>query len=38
MTEATQGVAVPANPALHQIWFTRDGGQTWEPSTVQGRG
>jgi hypothetical protein len=38
MTEATQGVAVPANPVLHQVWFTRDGGQTWQPSTVQGRG
>jgi photosystem II stability/assembly factor-like uncharacterized protein len=38
MTEASQGVAVPENPALHQIWFTADGGQTWQPSAVQGTG
>jgi hypothetical protein len=38
MTEASQGVAVPANPALHQIWFTADGGQAWQPSAVQGTG
>jgi len=38
MTEASQGVAVPANPALHQVWFTADGGQMWQPSPVQGTG
>lgn len=38
MTEASQGVAVPANPALHQVWFTGNAGQTWQPSTVQGSG
>jgi photosystem II stability/assembly factor-like uncharacterized protein len=38
MTEASQGVAVPENPALQQIWLTTDGGQSWQPSTVQGTG
>jgi photosystem II stability/assembly factor-like uncharacterized protein len=38
MTDASQGVAVPANPALHQVWFTANGGRTWQPSTVQGSG
>jgi photosystem II stability/assembly factor-like uncharacterized protein len=38
MTEASQGVAVPENPALQQIWFTANGGQSWQPSTVQGTG
>ncbi|HEY7362225.1 MAG TPA: sialidase family protein, partial [Streptosporangiaceae bacterium] len=32
MTTATQGVAVPAGPAQHAIWFTYDGGSTWLPS------
>ena len=38
MTEASQGVAVPAEPALHEVWFTLDGGQSWQPSIVQGSG
>jgi photosystem II stability/assembly factor-like uncharacterized protein len=38
MTEASQGVAVPEDPGLHQIWFTADAGQAWQPSTVQGSG
>jgi hypothetical protein len=32
MTTAAQGVAVPADPARHAIWFTYDGGSTWQPS------
>jgi photosystem II stability/assembly factor-like uncharacterized protein len=32
MTTATQGVAVPADPAQHAVWFTYDGGRTWQPS------
>lgn len=32
MTSDTQGVALPANTSLHQIWMTRDGGQTWQPA------
>jgi hypothetical protein len=33
MTSDDQGVAVPADTSLHQIWMTRDGGQTWNPAT-----
>jgi hypothetical protein len=32
MTTDQQGVALPANTSLHQIWMTRDGGQTWQPA------
>ena len=32
MTTATQGVAVPADPSQHALWFTYDGGSTWQPS------
>jgi hypothetical protein len=34
MTTATQGVAVPADPAQHAIWLTHDGGSTWTASPV----
>ena len=34
MTTDTQGVALPANPAAGQVWFTFDGGKTWAPSHV----
>jgi hypothetical protein len=34
MTTAAQGVAVPADPAQHAVWFTYDGGRTWQPSPV----
>jgi hypothetical protein len=33
MTTNDQGVAVPANASLHEIWMTFDGGQTWAPRT-----
>lgn len=33
MTTFTQGVAVPAETSLHEIWMTFDGGQTWKPVT-----
>jgi len=33
MTTDTQGVAVPANASLHEIWMTSDGGQTWAHTT-----
>jgi photosystem II stability/assembly factor-like uncharacterized protein len=35
MTTSANGVAVPANPALHEIFITRDGGQTWRPSVIR---
>jgi photosystem II stability/assembly factor-like uncharacterized protein len=31
MTTDSNGVAVPAGPATHEIFITRDGGQTWAP-------
>ena len=36
MTNATQGVAVPADPNLHEIYVTSDGGKTWQPSPITG--
>jgi hypothetical protein len=33
MTSQTQGVAIPADTSLHQIWMTYDGGQTWQSHT-----
>ena len=34
MTNATQGVAVPVNSSLGEIFVTRDGGKTWSPSLI----
>jgi hypothetical protein len=34
MTTNNQGVAVPANASLHEVWMTHDGGLTWEPSAI----
>src|SRR5215471_16546878 len=36
MTTASQGVAVPADPAQHAIWITHDGGGTWQASPIGG--
>jgi hypothetical protein len=33
MTTSTQGVAVPADGELHEIWMTFDAGRTWAPAT-----
>lgn len=33
MTTNDQGVALPANASLHEIWMTFDGGQAWAPRT-----
>jgi hypothetical protein len=33
MTTDQQGVALPSDDSLHQIWMTQDGGQTWSPAT-----
>jgi photosystem II stability/assembly factor-like uncharacterized protein len=32
MTTNEQGVAVPADTSLHEIWMTTDGGATWAPA------
>ena len=36
LTSPAQGVAVPANPGEHAIWFTYDGGLSWAPSAIKG--
>jgi hypothetical protein len=36
LTSPSQGVAVPADTSLHELWFTFDGGQTWQPSPIAG--
>jgi photosystem II stability/assembly factor-like uncharacterized protein len=34
MTTDAQGVAVPAGPAQHAVWFTYDGGSAWQRSPL----
>jgi len=34
LTSPLQGVAVPADTSLHQLWFTFDGGQSWQASAI----
>jgi hypothetical protein len=34
MTSANQGVAVPADVTQHAVWFTFDGGQSWQASPI----
>jgi hypothetical protein len=36
MTNATQGVAVPVDARLGEVYVTSDGGQTWAPSPITG--
>ena len=36
MTDQRQGVAVPADPGLHEIFVSTDGGSTWRPSVIRG--
>ncbi|HWG14299.1 MAG TPA: hypothetical protein VG268_13590 [Streptosporangiaceae bacterium] len=36
MTSGDQGVALPADPFQHTVWFTFDSGQTWRPLAVSG--
>ena len=36
MTTAAQGVAVPADSTLGEIYVTADGGSTWYPSPIAG--
>jgi hypothetical protein len=33
MTTDDQGVAVPADMSLHEVWMTTDGGASWAPAT-----
>jgi len=34
MTGPQQGVAVPVDAAQHAVWFTFDGGQSWQESAI----
>jgi hypothetical protein len=34
MTSATQGVALPADAGLHEVFTTADGGSTWQPQAI----
>jgi hypothetical protein len=36
LTNAAQGVAVPEQAALGEIFVTRDGGRTWTPAPIAG--
>jgi hypothetical protein len=36
MTTPSQGVAVPVDASLHEIWMTTDGGQNWYPVPITG--
>ena len=36
MTTDEQGVALPARPRAGSVWFTFDGGLTWQPFPVSG--
>lgn len=36
MTDHHQGVAVPADPHLHEVFTTANGGATWQARPVQG--
>ena len=34
MTTQFDGVALPADPGLHEVFVTTDGGSTWQPHLV----
>ena len=34
MTSPADGVALPADPGLHEVFITTDGGSTWRPRAV----
>jgi hypothetical protein len=36
MTNQSQGVAVPADASLGEVYVTGNGGQTWDPSPITG--
>jgi hypothetical protein len=36
LTSSAQGVAVPADPSQHAVWFSYDGAQTWARSPIKG--
>jgi hypothetical protein len=34
MTSSSQGVALPADPGLHEVFITTDGGTSWQASSL----
>jgi hypothetical protein len=34
MTTDDQGIALPANPDLHEVWMTYNGGLSWTPLSI----
>jgi hypothetical protein len=36
MTSNDQGIAIAADSSRHQLWFTFNGGQSWQPSKISG--
>jgi hypothetical protein len=34
MTSRADGAALPADPGLHKVFITTDGGSTWRPRAV----
>jgi hypothetical protein len=36
MTSPSNGVALPADPSLHEVFITTDGGRAWLPQPVSG--
>ena len=38
LTSAAQGVAVPADPGQHAVWFSYNGARTWTRSPIKGSG
>ena len=34
MTSPADGVALPADPGLHEVFITSDGGSTWRPRLI----
>ncbi len=36
MTTDDQGIALPADPSAGTVWFTFDGGQSWQASRLNG--
>jgi hypothetical protein len=36
MTDPLRGVAVPADPRLHEVFITTDGGRTWHARPIHG--
>jgi len=36
LTSPRQGIAVPTDTSLHQVWFSYNGGQGWQASAIAG--